>query len=253
MDKITTFAQVKIMKIALIGYGKMGKAIEEICLERGHEVVAIIKDPSDDVSQVKGADAAIEFTMPESAVGNIKACFDANVPVVVGTTGWYDSYDQVSQWCMENNQCMFTATNFSLGVNLFFKLNEHLAKLMSNFNEYDVRMEETHHTQKLDAPSGTAITLAQGIIEGVYRKDKWVSIEGDNNSKVESFELPIHSYRVDKVPGTHVVEYVSPIDTIEIKHTAHNRKGFALGAVLAAEFIKGKKGILGMNDMLKLK
>lgn len=253
MDKITTFAQVKIMKIALIGYGKMGQAIEEICLERGHEIVAIIKDSSDDISEIHGAEAAIEFTMPDAAVGNIKACFEENVPVVVGTTGWYENYDEVSALCMENNQCLFTATNFSLGVNLFFKLNEHLAKLMSNFNEYDIKMEEIHHTQKLDAPSGTAITLAQGIIEGVYRKEKWVSIEGDNKVELNAFDLPIHSLREDKVPGTHSIEYNSPIDSIEIKHTAHNRKGFAMGAVLAAEFIKDKKGLLGMNDMLKLK
>ena len=240
------------MKIALLGYGKMGRAIEEICLERGHQIVCIIKTPEDSLDDLKKADVAIEFTMPESAVNNINACFNHKVPVVVGTTGWYDSYDEVVNKCNETEGCLFTATNFSLGVNVFFKLNEYLAKLMNNFPDYKIEMEEIHHTQKLDAPSGTAITLAHGIIDEVYRKDKWLSIEDDTNKEVDSLELPIHSKRIDNVPGTHSIHYDSVIDSIEIKHTAHNRKGFALGAVLAAEFVKDKKGVLGMNDMLKL-
>jgi 4-hydroxy-tetrahydrodipicolinate reductase len=240
------------MKIALIGYGKMGKAIEQLCLEREHEIVAIIETPIDSMEKIKEADVAIEFTMPESAVKNINTCFDYNVPVVVGTTGWYESYEEVVANSKEKDGCLFTATNFSLGVNVFFKLNEYLAKLMNNFSDYSIKMDEVHHTQKLDAPSGTAITLAHGIIDEVYRKDKWLSIEEGNKQIPEALELPIHSFREDNVPGTHSIHYDSPIDSIEIKHTAHSRKGFALGAVLAAEFIKGKKGILGMNDMLKL-
>ena len=204
------------------------------------------------MEKIKAADVAIEFTMPESAVKNIKTCFDYNVPVVVGTTGWYESYNEVVEESKKKKGCLFTATNFSLGVNIFFKLNEYLAKLMNNFSDYSIKMDEVHHTQKLDAPSGTAITLAHGIIEEVYRKDKWLSIEEGNNQIPDALELPIHSFREDNVPGTHSIHYDSPIDSIEIKHTAHSRKGFALGAVLAAEFIKGKKGILGMNDMLKL-
>jgi len=240
------------MKVALIGYGKMGKAIEQICLERGHEIAGIISDPEDSFDKIQGADVAIEFTMPESAVKNISSCFENNIPVVVGTTGWYDSYEEIVAECKEKDACLFTATNFSLGVNVFFKLNAYLAKLMNNFPDYNIKMEEVHHKQKLDAPSGTAITLAHGIIEEVYRKDKWMSIEEGNIESLDSFELPIHSFREDNVPGTHNIQYDSDIDSIEIKHTAHNRKGFALGAVLAAEFIKGKKGILGMDDMLKL-
>ena len=240
------------MKIALIGYGKMGKAIEQICLERGHEIVGIIQNPNENFNSILGADVAIEFTMPESAVSNIGACFDKGIPVVVGTTGWYDSYDEVVDDCIKKEACLFTATNFSLGVNVFFKLNEYLAKLMNNFPDYSIKMEEVHHKQKLDAPSGTAITLAHGVINEVYRKDKWMCIEEDNKEVPQAFELPIHSFREDNVPGTHSIHYDSEIDSIEIKHTAHNRKGFALGAVLAAEFIKGKKGVLGMNDMLKL-
>ena len=240
------------MKIALIGYGKMGKAIEQICLEREHEIVTIIETSNDSLEKIREADVAIEFTMPESAVKNINTCFDYNVPVVVGTTGWYESYDEVVEKSKEKDGCLFTATNYSLGVNVFFKLNEYLAKLMNNFSDYSIKMDELHHTQKLDAPSGTAITLAHGIIDEVYRKDKWLSIEEGNKQLPDAFELPIHSFREDNVPGTHSIHYNSPIDSIEIKHTAHSRKGFALGAVLAAEFIKGKKGILGMNDMLKL-
>ena len=240
------------MKIAIIGYGKMGKAIEEIAIERGHEIVARITSSNLDYEGLKEADAAIEFSRPEAAVGNIERCFEAGVPVAVGTTGWYEDFEEVSRQCKEKDGCLFTATNFSLGVNMFFKLNEQLAKLMNNLSEYSIKMEEIHHTQKLDAPSGTAITLAQGILDNVYRKEKWVSLEEDNKPEIGPLDLPIYSFREDDVPGTHSIEYSSTIDSIEIKHTAHNRKGFALGAVLAAEYIKGKQGILGMKDMLNL-
>lgn len=236
------------MNIAIIGYGKMGKEIEQIAIERGHKVV--LKINSQNVSDfnfdnLKKVDAAIEFTNPDLAVNNINVCLSSNTPVVVGTTGWYDKFDEIRESVVENEGSLLYATNCSIGVNLFFKLNKYLAKLMNNHNEYNVTMNEIHHTQKLDAPSGTAITLGEGIVENIDSKDLWVKGEAKTKN-----QLGITSERIDKVPGTHEVKYSSEIDDIEIKHTAHNRKGFALGAVVAAEYIADKKGIFTMEDVL---
>ena len=239
------------MNIALIGYGKMGKEIEKIALSRGHSIVLKIdKDNADTytLDELKKADAVIEFSVPHSAVDNIYTCFSAGVPVVVGTTGWLDKLDEVKAKCASSNQALFYASNYSIGVNLFFKLNEYLAKLMNAYPDYNVVMEEVHHVHKLDAPSGTAITLANQVIEQISEKTKWVN-ELSNNKN----ELAIVSKRIDEVPGTHTVTYSNEVDDISITHLAHNRKGFALGAVIAAEWIVGKKGVFGMNDMLNLK
>lgn len=236
------------MKIAIIGYGKMGKEIEQIAIERGHKVT--LKINSQNVSDftfdnLKKVDVAIEFTTPELAVNNINVCLTSNTPIVVGTTGWYDRFDEVQEIVAENDGSMLYATNCSIGVNLFFKLNKYLAKIMDKHNEYNVSMNEIHHTQKLDAPSGTAITLGEGIVENILAKDTWV--KGEAKAKNQ---LGITSERIDDVPGTHEIKYSSAIDDIEIKHTAHNRKGFALGAVVAAEYIANKKGIFTMEDVL---
>ena len=238
------------MKIALFGYGKMGKEIEQIALLRGHEIV--LKIDLNNIKNIskedlKKCDTAIEFSTPANAMVNMKKCFDAGIPVVVGTTGWYDKLEEVKKICEEKNGCLFYASNFSIGVNIFFKVNEYLAKVMNNYPDYNISMEEIHHVHKLDSPSGTAISLANQIIENNKRKKKYV------NTKTEKAdELEIISKREDEVPGTHTVKYFSSIDDIEIKHTAHNRKGFAMGAVLATEFVKGKKGIFGMNDLMQL-
>ncbi|MDR2954986.1 MAG: 4-hydroxy-tetrahydrodipicolinate reductase [Prevotella sp.] len=237
------------MNIALIGYGRMGHEIEKIALDRGHKIVSIIdiNNPEDFASDAfKSADVAIEFSMPESAIDNYRKCFAANVPVVAGTTGWLEHMDEVKKACEKDGKTFFYASNYSLGVNIFFVLNKYLAKIMNNYPAYDVRMEETHHIHKLDAPSGTAITLAEGIIDNVNSKDRWILEKEEKPS-----DLAIHCIREGEVPGIHEVIYESEADTISIKHDAKNRKGFALGAVLAAEFTKGKKGFLGMNDMLK--
>ncbi|HXR84837.1 MAG TPA: 4-hydroxy-tetrahydrodipicolinate reductase [Hanamia sp.] len=236
------------MKIALIGYGKMGHAIEEIALQRGHEIVLKITDENlEDFTKenIQKADVAIEFTNPQSAVKNILFCFDANVAVVCGTTGWLHQLKAVEEKCKELNGSFLYASNFSVGVNIFFELNKKLASLIKPHQAYNVLIEEIHHTQKKDAPSGTAITLAEQIIEVSDRKNKWVNSASQNQD-----ELSIISKRIDEVPGTHSVKYVSSVDDIEIIHTAHNRKGFAEGAVLAAEFINGKKGIFSMKDVL---
>jgi 4-hydroxy-tetrahydrodipicolinate reductase len=238
------------MKIALIGYGKMGKAIEEIAMKNGHEVVLKItsQNISDfNIENLQKADVAIEFTNPHSAVDNLKKCFDANVPVVCGSTGWLDHWQEIENYCTEKNGTLLFASNFSVGVNIFFELNKKLAALMNNRPEYNISIEEIHHTQKKDAPSGTAITLAEGILNNNHNKEKWVLGETENKT-----ELSITSKRIDPAPGTHIINYNSSIDSIEIKHTAHNRIGFASGAVLAAEFLKGKKGIYGMNDVLSI-
>lgn len=237
------------MKIALIGYGKMGKEIESVASGRGHEISLKInsQNPEIDIAELKYADVAIEFSKPDFVIGNIKKCFTAGIPVVVGTTGWYDHFEQMKNLCWDTNQCMLAATNFSIGVNIFFELNKRLAEMMNDHWEYNVVVDETHHTQKLDSPSGTAITLAEGIIEKLERKEKWVN----EKDKVDT-HLNIISHRIDNIPGTHEVKYTSPIDDIEIKHTAHNRKGFAMGAVVAAEWITGKKGVYTMRDVLKL-
>ncbi|MCB9359878.1 MAG: 4-hydroxy-tetrahydrodipicolinate reductase [Flavobacteriales bacterium] len=236
------------MKIAIIGYGKMGKEIEKIALERRHTVPLKISSKNlDDFSKenLENCDVAIDFTTPDLAVENIYKCFDANLPIVVGTTGWYARFDEVVKKCEEQNQTLLHATNCSLGVNLFFELNKKLAKLMSTQNDYDVKIEEIHHTQKLDAPSGTAITLAEGLIENYPQKKSWKCDEEVNES-----ELLIKAFREENVPGTHAIKYSSTIDEIEIKHTAYNRKGFAKGAVIAAEYIATKKGVFTMNDVL---
>ena len=238
------------MKIALIGYGKMGKMIEQIAMERGHEVILKIDINNQHeltLENLKKADTAIEFTIPSSAIANYNSCFDAGIPVVSGTTGWLDKKEEVYSSCRSKNGTFFYASNFSVGVNIFFLINEKLAHLMSTHNEYTVEMKEIHHTQKLDAPSGTAITLAEGIIKNIPRKTKWV-----NQPTNKQEEVGIISEREGQVPGYHAIRYESAVDTIEIIHNAKSRAGFALGAVLAAEFSFGKKGILGMNDLLNL-
>ncbi|MCO6498758.1 MAG: 4-hydroxy-tetrahydrodipicolinate reductase [Vicingus serpentipes] len=236
------------MNIAIIGYGKMGKEIERIALERGHIISLKItsKNAADfNVENLKDTDVAIEFTNPDLAIPNINTCIAAKVPVVVGTTGWYDDYESIKEKVIAANSTLLAATNCSIGVNIFFKVNEVLAKMMNKQPSYAVELDEIHHTQKLDAPSGTGITLAEGVIENLDRKTKWVN----QKSNIES-ELSIISHRINDVPGTHSVKYSSDIDDIEIKHTAHNRQGFALGAVVAAEYIHDKKGIFTMNDVL---
>ena len=233
------------MKIALLGYGKMGKVIERIALERGHEIV-LKKDESNTYDGLSTADVAIDFSIPTAAVDNISNCFHANVPVVSGTTGWLEHYDEMVKLCNEKQGGFISSSNFSLGVNIFFELNEYLAKIMAQFDSYKVTMEEIHHTQKLDAPSGTAISLAKGVIEN-SNYAKWTLDEAKNN------EIHIEAKRIGDVPGTHTVTYDSNVDSIELKHTAHNREGFALGAVIAAEWLAGKKGIYSMKDVLNLK
>lgn len=242
--------QITILKIALIGYGKMGKTIEQEAIERGHEMVLAIdlinKDFTADA--LKDADIAIEFTQPEAAVQNIYKCFEAGIPVVVGTTGWYDQFNAVKQKCEESNGTLFTATNFSIGVNITFAVNRYLAKIMSGQPSYKASMSETHHTQKLDAPSGTAITLAEQIIAGHESYEKWGLAGRDDISKGT---LPITAHRMDDVPGIHEVMYKNEIDEITIRHSAYSRKGFAQGAVVAAEWALDKKGIYNMGDMLQ--
>ncbi|RHO60745.1 4-hydroxy-tetrahydrodipicolinate reductase [Coprobacter fastidiosus] len=236
------------MKIALIGYGKMGHAIEQIALQRGHEIVSVIdvNNQEDFMSDAfKSADVAIEFSMPAVAMDNYRRAFAAGVPVVSGTTGWLEHLPEIKEAC-KAGQTFFYASNFSLGVNIFFALNKYLAKIMNDFPAYDVRMVETHHVHKLDAPSGTAITLAEGLIDNIERKNKWV--EGKEPAEDE---IGICSVREGEVPGIHTVIYESDVDTISITHDAKSRMGFALGAVVAAEFTCGKKGFLTMQDMLK--
>lgn len=235
------------MKIALVGYGKMGKTIEQIALSRGHEIVSIIdiNNPEDFTSDAfKSADVAIEFTTPATAFENYMKCFAANVPVVSGTTGWTARMGEIKEMCEKEGKTFFYASNFSIGVNIFFALNKYLAKVMNNFPSYDVRMTEVHHIHKLDAPSGTAITLAEGILENIDRKDRWTLETAEKTT-----DLPIHAIREGEVPGIHEIIYESDVDTISIKHDAKSRAGFALGAVVAAEFTAGKKGFLGMSDL----
>lgn len=233
------------MKIALLGYGKMGKVIERIALERGHEIV--VRRSADGPFQgMEQADVAIDFSIPEAAVENISYCLENKIPIVSGTTGWLENYHKMVTLCEANQAAFIYGSNFSLGVNLFFELNDNLAKMMAKFKEYNVEMEEIHHTQKLDKPSGTAISLANSIINHT-QKNSW-SIE--NPAKEDLF---IDVKRIDAVPGTHSVFYSSAVDTIEIKHTAHSRDGFAFGAIIAAEWIIGKTGVFTMKDVLDLK
>ncbi len=236
------------LKIALIGYGKMGKAIEEIALQRGHEIV--LKIDVDNAAELTAAnlqkaDAAIEFTGPHSAFANVMKCLEYGVPLVCGSTGWLDKMEEAKDFCLQKNGCFLYASNFSVGVNIFFEINKRLAELMKPHPEYNVTMEEIHHTQKRDAPSGTAVTLAEQVLAKIDRKSKWVNAATGNPQ-----ELSIISKRIDPAPGTHTVSYASSIDTINIIHTAHSRTGFATGAVLAAEFVKGKKGIFSMKEVL---
>lgn len=232
------------MKIALLGYGRMGKEIEKIAIARGHEIV--IKKDAGDIIDINLADVAIDFSIPSSAFENISECINNQIPVISGTTGWLDKYEDAVALCKEKEGAFIYASNFSLGVNIFFELNKQLAKLMHNLEDYNISMEEIHHTKKLDAPSGTAITLAEGIIEN-STKEEWVL-----DKKPSENSIPIVAKRIPEVPGTHTVWYASEVDTIEIKHTAHNRKGFALGAVVAAEWIFGKTGVFNMRDVLNI-
>jgi 4-hydroxy-tetrahydrodipicolinate reductase len=231
------------MKIALLGYGRMGKAIEEIALDRNHEIILKI-DLDTKNYDITLADIAIDFSTPTAAYSNIKNCIENGVPVVSGTTGWLDQYQEILALCDQYNGSFITASNFSLGVNVFFELNQQLAKMMAKISHYEASIEEIHHTQKLDSPSGTAITLAEGIIEHTDKKD-WTT-DVTNSGK----NIPIISKRIPEVPGTHKITYTSTVDTIEIKHTAHNRHGFALGAIIAAEWLIDKKGVYTMKDVL---
>jgi 4-hydroxy-tetrahydrodipicolinate reductase len=236
------------MKIALVGYGKMGKEIEQISLQRAHEIVLVIdRDNGDEFSieNIQKADVVIEFSTPLTALGNYKRCMEAGVPVVSGTTGWLDKRKELDMYCSEKNAGFFYASNFSLGVNLFFELNNKLASMMNAFPEYNVDIEETHHLHKLDAPSGTAISIAEGLMENIDRKNSW-NLDKQTSSDV----IRVDANRIDNVPGTHTVRYFSDVDEIKITHEAYSRKGFALGAVIAAEFMKGKQGQYSMKDLL---
>jgi 4-hydroxy-tetrahydrodipicolinate reductase len=238
------------MKIALIGYGKMGHAIEEIAVQRGHEIVlkiAIDNTEENTLENIRKADVAIEFSGPEAAFDNVIKCLDAGVPVVSGSTGWLQRFEEATRYCQAKNGAMLYTSNFSVGVNIFFAVNKRLAELMAKHPEYGVSLTEIHHTQKKDAPSGTAISLAEDILKNRTDKKKWV-----NQPTANKEELMILSERIDPAPGTHIITWASDIDDIEIKHTAHSRKGFASGAVLAAEFLHNKKGIYNMSDVLGL-
>ncbi|OCX54681.1 4-hydroxy-tetrahydrodipicolinate reductase [Mucilaginibacter sp. PPCGB 2223] len=244
------------MKIALLGYGKMGKIIEKIATDRGHEIVLKIDEHTLDqftVENLKKADAAIDFTTPGSVLGNIQKCFEAQTPIVVGTTGWYGQLQQVKNDCEKYDSALLYASNFSVGVNVFFYVNQVLARLMNKYPYYEVQVEEIHHAQKLDSPSGTAMTIAEGIIENLDAKSEWVNLlqqnDGETIGQVKNNQVLIESLRIDSVPGTHTVIYDSEVDSIEFKHTAHNRSGFALGAVMAAEWINGRKGFYTAKDM----
>ena len=236
------------MKIALIGYGKMGKTIEALATAEGHEIVLKvgIENLEDlTIDNLKKADVAIEFTQPESAFEHVKLCLEAAVPVVCGTTAWLDQLPEAKRICNQKKGAFFYASNFSIGVNIFFAINRMLARKMATQTEYEVEMEEIHHTQKLDAPSGTAITLAEGILENLPRKQSWV-----NETSPQPEQLSIISKRIDNVPGTHTVTYHSSVDSITINHTVHTREGFARGAIQAAGWIIGRQGFFGMEDML---
>ncbi|MBY0244848.1 MAG: 4-hydroxy-tetrahydrodipicolinate reductase [Sphingobacteriaceae bacterium] len=246
------------MKIALLGYGKMGKAIETFCLQRGHEVVLIINNENTadlTAENLANVDVAIDFSTPGSVMANIHTCFKAHTPIVVGTTGWYEKIDEIKTDCQTSNNSFLYGSNFSVGVNVFFELNKYLAKLMNPYPAYDVLVEEIHHTQKLDSPSGTAITIAEGILQHIDKKKEWVNelVGTDAEKAFKKDDLLIESHRIENVPGTHTVVYSSEIDEIEIKHTAHNRSGFALGAVIAAEWLHNKKGFFSVADVFNFK
>lgn len=235
------------MKIALLGYGKMGKEIEAIALQRHHTIVLKVDETNSasiTKTDLQQADVAIEFSTPHTVISNIKKCLDAQLPIVIGTTGWYDLFKDIENECQQKNGTIFHSTNFSLGVNIFMKVNSYLAELMNKYTNYDVSMEEIHHIHKLDKPSGTAITLANQVLDKIERKKNW-SITNTNSQS-----LFIKDIREGEVPGTHIIKYTSAVDDIEIMHKAHNRQGFALGAVIAAEYIYNKKGIFTMNDLM---
>lgn len=237
------------MKILLLGYGKMGQLIDRLATEAGHQIVAKINIDNRQVLDALDkslVDVAIDFSQPEAAIDNIKWCIDHKIPVAVGTTGWLSQKEEVDTYCQNNHGTYLYASNFSIGVNLFFRLNEQLAKLMNSQKQYAVKTKEIHHTQKLDAPSGTSITIAEGILKHVDRKSNWINSETEIDS-----ELEIISERVDPAPGTHEISYSSAVDTIEIKHTAHSREGFAKGAIVVAQWLKDQKGVKSMNDFLK--
>lgn len=238
------------MKIALIGYGKMGQIIDTLAQEKGHDICARIdingQQSIEDLIEIR-PDVAIEFTNPESSPSNIEFCIRESIPIVVGSTGWYDHYDRLTTLCAEQESALFTATNFSIGVNIFFSINEYLARKMNDWQDYAVQIEETHHIHKVDAPSGTAITIADGILASLQRKESW-----KNQTSDLSTDLEILSHRENEVPGTHAVTYSSAVDSIEIKHTAHSRLGFAHGAIKAAEWLVDKQGVFGMADMLNM-
>jgi len=244
------------MKIALLGYGKMGKIIEKIALDRKHEIVLRIGRENLHeltVAHLQQADVAIEFSTPASVLDNITSCFQAGIPIIVGTTGWHNMLPAIKEQCVAGNYSLLYGTNFSVGVNIFFHVNKVLARLMNNYPYYDVQVEEIHHTQKLDSPSGTAITIAEGIVDNLDSKNGWINVltgnETADDSNIPEDQLLIESHRIESVPGTHTVIYDSEVDSIEFKHTAHNRSGFALGAVLAAEWIKDRKGCYSVEDM----
>jgi 4-hydroxy-tetrahydrodipicolinate reductase len=236
------------MRVALFGYGKMGKEIESVLLEKGHSVSLKINS-STNLNQVdfSDTDVAIEFSTPQTAKSNIKFCLSQHLPIVVGTTGWYDSLDELSQVCITNDGAFLYGTNFSIGVNIFFKVNEYLASIMNHFDDYKCEVKEIHHTEKIDAPSGTGITIANQIIENVERYNNWKNVP--SNQLNDTKTLPLPSERLPNVPGTHIVKYENLIDKIELTHIAHNRKGFAIGSVLAAEWLLNKKGIYEMKDV----
>lgn len=240
------------MKIAMIGYGKMGKTIEKLANEMGHELVLKIGSHNSSdltIENLQKADVAIEFSVPTTAFGNLKKCIEAGVPVVCGTTAWLDQYEELVTYCKDKKGAFLYASNFSIGVNIFFKLNQYLAQMMEQFGEYEVAVEEIHHTQKLDAPSGTAVTLTKDILVANTHYQDFELAEGQ---EIATNNIPVTAKRIDKVPGTHTINYDSAIDTIQISHVAHNRVGFAKGAIKAAEWIRDKKGVFDMQDMLAL-
>lgn len=243
------------MKIALIGYGKMGKELEKSALIRGHEIV--LKVDSSNAANVSSdkltsVDVAIEFSTPATVIENIKKCFDAGIPVVVGTTGWYDHIGDMRALCENGNHSLIYASNFSIGVNILFELNRMMANIMNAQNKYDVSIEEIHHSHKLDSPSGTALVLANDILDAIERKERWIDIDPDTNDENHKHpgDLTIHSMRLGEVVGTHIVKYKSKADKLELRHEAYNREGYAEGAVIAAEWVKNKKGFFTMKELL---
>ncbi|WP_353181835.1 4-hydroxy-tetrahydrodipicolinate reductase [Parapedobacter lycopersici] len=242
------------MNITLFGYGKMGRIIEKFALQRGHRIHRIVDEHNRSetlASTLEGTDVAIDFSQPEAVIGNIDLCFEAKVPLVVGTTGWYDRLEEIKNKCERSNNALLYGSNFSIGVNVFFHINKLLAKAMNPYKQYDVQVEEIHHIHKLDSPSGTAITLAEGIIGQRDGKSEWINnLIGEGTERIPTAQqLLIESHRIEEVPGTHTVLYSSEVDQIEFKHTAHSRAGFALGAVIAAEWLQGKTGFYQVTEM----